>query len=40
MYQFDYPKYLFIVIPGSIAGSSMEWMKGEKIPNSQLHRNS
>ena len=28
MYRFDYLKYLFIVIPGSIAGEYlMEWMK-------------
>lgn len=31
MYRFDYLKYLFIVIPGSIAGEYlMEWMKGRK----------
>lgn len=28
MYRFDYLKYLFIVIPGSIAGEYLaEWMK-------------
>lgn len=31
MYHFDYLKYLFIVIPGSIAGEYlMEWMKNRK----------
>lgn len=31
MYRFDYLKYLFIVIPGSIAGEYlMEWMKNRK----------
>jgi len=31
MYHFDYLKYLFIVIPGSIAGESiMKWMKTRK----------
>lgn len=31
MYRFDYLKYLFIVIPGSIAGEFlMEWMKNSK----------
>ena len=31
MYRFDYLKYLFIIIPGSIAGEYlMEWMKGRK----------
>ncbi|MCS2594335.1 DUF5009 domain-containing protein [Bacteroides thetaiotaomicron] len=31
MYRFDYLKYLFIVIPGNIAGEYlMEWMTGPK----------
>lgn len=32
MYRFDYLKYLFIVIPGSIAGEylMLVWMKAEK----------